>query len=136
MRLPDWETRLAAAMRPHMQAPMQYGVCDCFIICADAVRAVTGNDPFKGVRGRYKTETGAAKLLRKRGFNSVQDAWASLFEPIHPAVAQRGDILIFDTDEGIAGAPLLTQGAFGKASSTTFPVFTSPLKARLAFKVQ
>jgi hypothetical protein len=136
MRLTDWELRLARAMRKHMQAPMQYGVCDCYLICADAVLAVTGKEPFKGVRGRYRSEKGAARLLRKRGFETVEQAWASLFAEIHPARAQRGDILIYDTPQGVAGAPLLTQGAFGKGVENPFPIFHSPLKARRAFKVE
>jgi len=136
MRTRDWELRLARAMRKHMNAPMEYGKCDCYLICADAVEAVTGKDPFKDVRGKYTTEQGAARQLKKRGFRTVEEAWASLFKEIHPAKAQRGDILIFDTPEGVVGAPMLTQGAFGKRPDDTSPVFLSPLKARRAFKVQ
>jgi len=119
-----------------MQAPMKYGSCDCFIICLDAVRAVTGVDPLTKVRGAYRTPEGAARLMRKRGFRTVEKVWASLFDPIHPASAKRGDILIFDTPDGVAGAPLLTQGAFGKDAASTFPVFHSPLLARAAFRVE
>lgn len=136
-RLDDWEKRLAHAMRKHMREPQQYGSVDCLLICADAVEAVTGNDPIpEGLRGKYKTATGALKLLKKHGFADIEEAWASLFADVTPAMAQRGDILIYDTPEGPAGMPLLTQGAFGKSPESAMPVFLSPLQARRAFRVE
>lgn len=136
MRVPDWESRLAMAVRKHVKAAPQYGICDCFVICADAVEAVTGKDPYPTARGCYNTPNGALKVLRKHGFNSIEEAWAALFADVPPAQAQRGDILIYDTPDGPAGMPLLTQGAFGRSPASGFPVFLSPLLARRAFRVE
>lgn len=134
MRLDDWETRLHAALLKHGQLPAQLGVSDCYIICADAVVACTGKEPFEGVRGKYKTAQGAARLLRKRGFETVENAWGSLFNPIAPSLAQRGDLLVFNIDGEVLAAPLLAQGGVVKTGDGSLS-FVPVSQAITAFKV-
>lgn len=135
MRLPDWELRLARAMAPHFKAKWQYGSCDCLIICLDAIEAVTGLDIYPEFRLSYTTEAGGVKLLKRKGFDNVEQLWEHTLDEIPIARAQRGDLCIIDTAYGPAGAPVLTQGAFGKSKDHILPTFISPLKTKRAFKV-
>lgn len=135
MRVEDWEIRLALAMDFHFKAMTEFGVSDCYIVCADAVAACLDKEPFEGVRGSYNSEIGAAKILNKRGFKTVSDAWASLFDQVSPLHAQRGDICVFETDDGLAGAPIVSGGALMKVKGKIAPAFLSPSSAKIAFRV-
>lgn len=132
MRVRDWEIELAKVVEKHIQIPFAYGVSDCYIVCADVVKAITGEEPYENVRD-YTTEAGAAKQLKKHGFESVEDAWAAKFEEIPPVMAQRGDVCIFDTPNGPAGAPVTSSGAFLKTPDDF--MFVTPMGAKRAFRV-
>ena len=116
MRVKDWEAALAAELRRHAGMPFGYGESDCFLVCADAVKAITGIDPYPDAR-RYRTETGAAKALRQHGFTTIVDAWAAKFREINRLSAMRGDICIVDGRgawHGPAGAIWNGREAFTK----------------------
>ncbi|RVB25587.1 hypothetical protein EN918_26755, partial [Mesorhizobium sp. M7A.F.Ca.CA.004.05.1.1] len=78
---------------------------------ADAVEAITGTDPAADIRGKYKTEAGAARILRKRGFGDVEMALASLFPPVGRLMAQRGDIGVVERN-GVLCAGFITDLGF------------------------
>lgn len=94
MRLPDWDRRLALVTEKHMRLPGEWGVSDCLLTAADAIEAVTGEDVMARWRGRYSTEKGAARLLRKEKCKTVDDAMRDVFglEPKGRLLAQRGDV--------------------------------------------
>ncbi|TIS98770.1 MAG: hypothetical protein E5W88_05075, partial [Mesorhizobium sp.] len=81
-RLPDWDRRLARMVTAHMSLPGLWGAADCLLTAADAVMATTGHDFAAGIRGRYKTAKGALCLLKRRGFDNVEEALASLFPAV------------------------------------------------------
>lgn len=101
MRFPDWPERLEAEIERHRKVPFSYGAADCFVFVADCVRAMTGDDPAAKVRGKYKTERGAASQMRKVfGAADVAGLLASLYAEIPPAMARRGDLGIVESDRG------------------------------------
>jgi len=100
MRHHDWEKRLVATTEAHLNTPLVWGQSDCILTAADAVEAVLGDDPAKDIRGKYKTKTGAYRLIKHRGFNSVPEAVSSLFEEIPVALAQRGDLGVYENTAG------------------------------------
>lgn len=100
MRHPEWEKRLVAVTEAHMNTPLVWGKSDCLLTVADAVEAATGDDPAKDIRGKYKGKTGAYRLIKSRGFDSLIAILADRFEEIPASLAQRGDVGIFVNENG------------------------------------
>lgn len=100
MRHPEWEKRLVAVTEAHLNTPLVWGQSDCILTAADAVEAVLGDDPAKDVRGNYKTKTGAYRLIRQRGFKSVTDVLSGQFEEVPVALAQHGDLGVYEKTAG------------------------------------
>lgn len=76
----------------------KWGEFDCCTFACDIVMLAGGEDFAKDVRGTYDTEVGAKRVLSKH-FGSVEDAFSPLTE-IPFNFAQRGDLALFDTDQG------------------------------------
>lgn len=105
-RLDGWKGRLAAEMDRQRRVPFQWGAHDCSTgLALAAVEAITGAD-LRGTWGGYTTAKGAYRAIHKAGFDTLGDLAASLFEEIHPAMAQVGDLGLIRTDgelgEGLA----------------------------------
>lgn len=133
MRIDGWERRLRLAVEKHVSLPSQYGVSDCYIIADDAVEAVTGERMYRNAR-RYRTAKGAARVLRRHGFLTVEDAFAARFERIPVSQAQRGDIgVIYQPNGEISGGVFTGSGFFtrGEGEAVTLP----HLSAKHAFRV-
>lgn len=92
-RVDDWDRRLARVTERHMRLPGEWGVSDCLMTWGDAVIAVTGEDLLAPWRGRYRTERGAARHMRREGCETVEDVLRDFFglPPVGRLLAQRGD---------------------------------------------
>jgi len=108
MRLPDWEKRLNEVVERHISLPSQFGLSDCWMIPADAYRAITGEPLYAGVR--YSTEAGAAKQLRKRGFETVEDAFRARLPEVGRLSAMRGDLGVVEINGAISGGVFTSIG--------------------------
>lgn len=91
-RLPSWRSALHAYLHEVWRKPLVWGEYDCALFSAGGVEVMTGEDFSAPYRGRYKTLAGGLRLLKKHGFDSHADLAASLFEEIHPSMAQVGDL--------------------------------------------
>lgn len=100
---PGWEERLIGAVAGHMATPFAWGISDCFRMMMDSVEAVTGEDPYRGERGRYSSERGAALRIRRNGFDDLEAMIADRFPRVPMALAQRGDLAIIAGDEVAGG---------------------------------
>lgn len=100
MRCADWEARLAAYID---SAPaFAWGRNDCGLFAAGAVEAMTGVDHGAPFRGRYRTELGAARALRRAGLETSGDAaTAALGDPVPLLCLSRGDVV--ENDERAIG---------------------------------
>lgn len=103
MRLENWPRLLAAFLAD--EKPFEWGARDCSLFAADAVLCIAGSDPAKSLRGKYKTEKGAARILKRRG--GLEKVAAKLaadnrMEEIPPLMAQRGDVVLIDSPMGEA----------------------------------
>ena len=109
IRLPDWEARLGAVLDSYADTPFEWGVADCCLFVADAVQAMTGDDPASAYRGTYSNETGARLALKRHGKTTLVATFDDAFGMnVAPARAHRGDIVqIDDTTAGVC------MGAFG-----------------------
>lgn len=114
MRMPDWEERLAAYLNGVRDVPHAYGSHDCALHGANAVAAMTGNDFGIPFRGRYRTELGAARALRKRGAGTLEATFGAHLPEIHPALAQRGDMVLAQGSIGVCiGSEAMFAGEHG-----------------------
>ena len=97
MRREDWEKRLMAYLE--QVGPFEWGENDCCLFAANGVLAMTGEDYAKPYRG-YKTAKGALGKLKDLGVDGV--ATKALGEPKQPAFAKRGDVVSFESGDGLA----------------------------------
>lgn len=105
-RLDRWPALLREVLSRHAAAPFEWGVSDCAILFAEAVRVVTGYDPIFDGR-EYASAQGALRNVRAAGFRCMTELVAARFHEIPPAHARRGDLGY--TAESLAddGGPLV-----------------------------
>lgn len=99
MRTRDWTTQLANMIKAATERPFSWGEFDCCLFAADCAVAVCGTDPAALYRGRYTTEMGAKRLLKKI-HGSLDAAWDACFARVNPAFIQRGDVAMYDGPNG------------------------------------
>jgi len=92
MRLPDWQSRLAAVMHDAQARPFAWGSHDCVTFAASCVEAVTGVDRIADVRTAWADERQAIRLLVSGG-GLLQMVKARMGPRLPSALlAQPGDI--------------------------------------------
>lgn len=120
VRLPDWQALLSAEIARALRRRFEWGVNDCALFAADAILAMTGEDPAEGWRGRYTTARGARRILHRAGYGSQVAVAARLFARVPPASARVGDIAVLARPEGltlgvVAGEMIAAPGPDGLA---------------------
>lgn len=128
MRHPQWATRLPEALRAAMSRPFSWGEHDCCLFAADCVIAVCGVDIAEKVRGRYKTKSGALRVL-KTEFGNLEYGLSGFFVEITPDKASRGDIVMFDGDDGKTLGVLWGSKLWAVTENGAMPVNHKPIKA-------
>lgn len=104
MRVATWRADMHKVIDEKMRRPYEPGKHDCALFFADIAKAITGTDPAKGLRGKYKTLARGLVLLKKKGFNDHVEMIASLYPEIHPSMAAVGDAVVFKVDDEIGYA--------------------------------
>ena len=90
-----WEEALAVYLDRVHDVPFAWGVHDCALFAAGAVRAMTGIDPAADFRGQYEDVRGAALALRALGAGTLYHTTCQwLGAPVHAAQARRGDVVM------------------------------------------
>ncbi|WGL93747.1 DUF6950 family protein [Arsenophonus nasoniae] len=100
MRHKDWVIRLPKTLRAAMGRPFSWGEHDCCLFVADCVIAVCDFDPCATIRGRYNSKIGALRVLKSE-FGTLEDALNRFFTVAQNARHRRGDIVMFDGDDGL-----------------------------------
>lgn len=96
-RLDHWERHLQDYLDSINS--FEWGKTDCCMFSVGAVKAITGID--HGVDYQYNTEAGAAKVLLRHG--GVEEiATKHLGASKLPSLARRGDIISFESGNGMA----------------------------------
>ena len=97
MRYEDWPQRLAMAIETAQTRSFAYGglagTQDCALFAADCVAAITAVDYAAELRG-YATRRGAYEIVARYGSLGAMATALLKREPIHPALAQRGDVVL------------------------------------------
>lgn len=99
MRYRDWTTRLNDVIKAALERPFSWGEFDCCLFAADCAVAVCGVDPAERYRGKYKTEAGAKRALKKT-HGSLDAAWDACFTRVAPPFIQRGDVAVYEAPGG------------------------------------
>lgn len=128
MRHPQWATRLPETLRAAMSRPFSWGEHDCCLFAADCAIAVCGVDIAEKVRGRYKTKSDALRVL-KTEFGDLETGLSSFFTKIEPDNAARGDIVMFNGDEGKTLGVLWAKKIWSVTEDGAMPVNHKPIKA-------
>jgi hypothetical protein len=132
VRVEDWQSRLWDYIDAAKGQPFMWGVRDCATWVADWRCLVTGQDAAQAWRGRYKTERGAWRIIRRAGARTL-DAW---FDGIvgprlsAPLLAQRGDVAM------VQGALGIVAGAKVAVLSPDGLVFWPLTEATAAWRVE
>lgn len=105
-----------ALVRSRMREPFGWGVHDCCLFAADAVKALTGVDPAAGFRGTYSTAAEAVDVLARIG--GIEAAAARVGSEIRPLFARQGDVGLLEDGKRLmlgvcAGAMWLVPMAMG-----------------------
>lgn len=118
-RLPDWEERLAAYLDAAADRAPVFGEHDCVLHGASAAAAVTGFDFAADWRGQYRGEVGAARFLRKLGFDTVEALLDAQLPRRDIAFVRRGDLVL--GPEGACGVWIGGKAAFASDGLVTVP---------------
>lgn len=94
MRVDGWESRLAGYLEQARHQPFAWGENDCALWSARWVRTATGRDFLPDWRGRYSTRLGAVRLMKRRGYDGVEDIADAVLPPVPPQFARRGDLVL------------------------------------------
>jgi len=134
MRQHGWDVRLFDYVESHRNTPFEWGGMDCCLFTAGCVEACTGKDFATDLRG-YKSEQEAYAIVARYG--SIQAMVTALLgaEPIHPAFAQRGDVMLGlhpETQQEGLGICLGVHWAVPGAAGLVFPRIAA---ARFAWRV-
>jgi hypothetical protein len=108
-RQDKWEVALNDFVNGRANEPFEWGKNDCALFVCDAIQAMTGSDLAADFRGKYTTELGAARRIKTvTGGMTVEDVAVfvtkanDMPELPSPLFAQRGDVVCFDGEFGVA----------------------------------
>lgn len=102
-RIPGWEGILAEAIDAALARSFRWGHHDCATFAFDMRRALAGGHDVAALwRGRYTTARGAARVMRRLGWQSLEAAGRDLLGAPLTSVhhAQRGDLVLANTGLG------------------------------------
>lgn len=99
-RREDWTARLNAVIESAREKLFKWGQHDCCLFVADCIQEMTDEDVAAEVRGRYTTEGGANRLLRRLG--GIEVFVDTIFNASPAVAARRGDVVLLD----VQGSPL------------------------------
>lgn len=100
-RLWDWEQRLADYLAGVAADVDALGPMPCARFAFDAAQAQTSVDSYAPYRGKYKTEIGGAKLMRKHGDGTLPSIFDLHYTQKEAAFAQRGDLIFNGETMGV-----------------------------------
>lgn len=135
-RTDDWSDALEAVFAVHARQPFTWGAYDCGTLMADAVQAVTGEDPFAALRG-YTSSRAAYRRLVEAGHHHILDAVDAAFPRVAVGLARRGDLVAWETARGeplVSPAVVIGTEAVSRAEADNW-ILTTTLTARTAWRV-
>ena len=99
-RVTNWDVALGRYLADTRRLAHRYGKADCALYAAGAVLAMTGEDLARGHRSKYTTEAGAARYVRRQGWQDLAGLGDAFLPRIDLSKARRGDLLLMPGDAG------------------------------------
>lgn len=131
-RRADWPLHLEHFIACRTAAPFVWGKNDCAIFAADAVQAITGQDPAPaGLRHHTTARQAYRAIARHGGLEGI--ATASMGEPITVQQATVGDVLLVKA--GKRDALAICNGTSALMPSAHGLVSVGLKSARMAWRV-
>jgi hypothetical protein len=91
-RVDGWPERLAEFLDRRQLMPFSWGLHDCALFAADAVKEITGVDVAEDLRGTYNSAEQALRILKaKGGLRGIVSGRLPLY--LSPLQAHRGDVV-------------------------------------------
>lgn len=103
------------------QSPFVYGQTDCLIGLGEYAAAAGRSVAVEAFRGTYSDEAGAQMLLERHGGHEGLIRLLGLPQ-IMPHMAERGDIVLWNTGEYVVGALCTGYGIAGRTDRTVFEI--------------
>ena len=103
-RKKNWPGRLVKAIETVQDQPFLWGRHDCCCFASFCVEAMTGQNPMKDFKGKYKDEKEALEALKVIGSGTLLETLKGIFgRPVSPHYAQRGDVVytVFETGPSV-----------------------------------
>lgn len=100
MRLWNWQQNLANLIKQKKTEPFEWGVNDCFLFVADAIKSINGLDVAYNIRGTYGNEFSGMRLMLEGVGIEALDLH---FERKPTAMAAIGDVGLFVDDREMFG---------------------------------
>lgn len=138
MRCQDWPEKLDKFIKDNIHKPFVYAENDCCIFAAEAIRIMTGKDIMEDIRGKYDGKESGYKFIKRFAEDLVGTVRKVMekhnFKEIPPLTAQRGDVVIYETNFGdtvgiCLGEKIVTPGNDGIISN-------SVLEGRTAWRIE
>lgn len=93
VRVDRWRAAFDKQVDDLRRTPFEWGVHDCGVgLVGSLTKAIVGEDKASKFKGRYKTASGAYRVVKSEGFENLGDLAASILTEIHPSEVQIGDI--------------------------------------------
>ena len=102
-RLPGWRGRFSACLIRAAGRSFEWVSHNCALFVADGVLAQTGKDFAEPFRGKYSTELGAARALKKYGAGDLEKTIAQALPKGGLKTAKLGDVAIVEGPDGLCG---------------------------------
>ena len=124
--------KLSLYLQACAATPFEWGCFDCCVFTAQAVQVQTSRDPMADLPLYRDAEGAAAMLAANGGIESM--VTQRLGEPVAPALAQRGDVVLFDTVVNGDAIGICAGASFAAVTEDGLQYF-SMRHARLAWRV-
>lgn len=90
-------TKMTEWIKEHGDDQFEWGTNDCCMFVGKFIKYMVDKDPSEPYQGRYTTQRGAIKALKKLG--SITEAIDKHLSRVEVAYLQRGDIVLFRQDD-------------------------------------
>lgn len=101
LRLPDWTQRWSEFIRDCQQIQsdlkLDWEHVNCTYLTGQGIEAITGHNPYDDWEGKFTTSQGAAKEIKKRGFETLDDVMLDLFPEVPLSMVWPGDVVLIRT---------------------------------------
>jgi hypothetical protein len=134
----DWPLRLHQKLIELKDKSFESGHHDCILAAATLIESMTGTDPGADFRGKYSSELGATKQIKKAGFDSLESLVDDMaakhgMTPVSPNFHHRGDLVMLDDGvfgivhlDGLHAVYVTTEGLAKKPLSEVKRIWRTP----------